>query len=159
MKVIRHRGEWYCSSILHRSFPSLFLPADQIAPKLLILCFVSMRSSFCFFFLPLLPLSISFGAGQRHTFDEKDVIILVARGQDPNISENRVIIPQSWLTRGEIPFKYSNSAKKGQQPPLPCLISGAGLFEHEQTFTRGNFHYKCKNGTAEVIGTVWEERG
>jgi hypothetical protein len=28
------------------------------------------------------------------------------------------------------------------------------MHEHGQTFTKGNFHYTCKNGTAEVIGTI-----
>lgn len=35
---------------------------------------------------------------------------------------------------------------------LPCIVVGIGNREHGQTFTKGNFHYKCLNATAEVIG-------
>lgn len=42
--------------------------------------------------------------------------------------------------------------KGGPLPPLPCVVAGSGTHEHGQTFLKNNFHYKCNNGTAEVIG-------
>jgi len=37
-------------------------------------------------------------------------------------------------------------------------VSGAGVYENGKTFTKGNFHYNCKNGTAEVIGWNFEAK-
>ncbi|VDO25133.1 unnamed protein product [Onchocerca flexuosa] len=61
--------------------------------------------------------------------------ILVPHGLSPDSAE-RVIIP---------------AAISGPQPPFPCLVAGIGTYEHGQTFTKEHFHYKCNNGTAEVI--------
>lgn len=44
------------------------------------------------------------------------------------------------------------TALNHQQAPIPCVLDELGTHEHGQTFTKGNFHYKCNNGTSEVIG-------
>ncbi|CAD5221979.1 unnamed protein product [Bursaphelenchus xylophilus] len=79
----------------------------------------------------------------KDTVIEADnAIILVPHGEDPQSSKNRLIIPQ---------------VKEGPQPPLPCIVADSGTHEHGQTFTKGNFHYSCKNGTAEVIACVSDD--
>ncbi|KAF8359469.1 hypothetical protein PRIPAC_94464 [Pristionchus pacificus] len=45
----------------------------------------------------------------------------------------------------------------GHIPPLPCVLLNAGAHEHGQTFTKGNFHYMCNNGTAEVVACIAED--
>uniref|UniRef100_A0A183C9Q2 ZP domain-containing protein n=1 Tax=Globodera pallida TaxID=36090 RepID=A0A183C9Q2_GLOPA len=92
-------------------------------------------------FLPLLVITFNCHCVDHQNSGGQDVIILVARGGDPNSSRDKVIIPH---------------VKDGQQPQLPCLITGVGIYEHGQTFTKGNFHYNCKNGTAEVIGDTFK---
>ncbi|KAH7731661.1 Protein Y37D8A.3 [Aphelenchoides avenae] len=67
----------------------------------------------------------------------EDALVLVPHGEDPESSKNRIVIPQP---------------HDGSPVPLPCVVSGIGMREHGQTFTKGNFHYNCNNGTAEVIG-------
>uniref|UniRef100_A0A914H1C0 Abnormal cell migration protein 18-like fibronectin type I domain-containing protein n=1 Tax=Globodera rostochiensis TaxID=31243 RepID=A0A914H1C0_GLORO len=93
-------------------------------------------------FLPLLVITFNCHCVDHQNSGGQDVIILVARGGDPNSSRDKVIIPH---------------VKDGQQPQLPCLITGVGIYEHGQTFTKGNFHYNCKNGTAEVIACIAED--
>ncbi|VDK62099.1 unnamed protein product [Onchocerca ochengi] len=69
--------------------------------------------------------------------------ILVPHGFSPDNAE-RVIIP---------------AATSGSQPPFPCLVAGLGTYEHGQTFTKEHFHYKCNNGTAEVIESTCYDNG
>ncbi|KAF7637033.1 hypothetical protein Mgra_00003422 [Meloidogyne graminicola] len=75
--------------------------------------------------------------------DENELLILVPKGEDPRTAKNKIIIPQA----------------KGNHrlAVLPCLITGLGIFEHGRTFTKENFHYNCKNGTAEVIACVADD--
>ncbi|KAL4002596.1 hypothetical protein ACH3XW_4105 [Acanthocheilonema viteae] len=68
--------------------------------------------------------------------------ILVPHGFSPDNAE-RVIIP---------------AVISGPQPPFPCLVAGMGTYEHGQTFTKEHFHYKCNNGTAEVIACVADDK-
>uniref|UniRef100_A0A915P117 Abnormal cell migration protein 18-like fibronectin type I domain-containing protein n=1 Tax=Meloidogyne floridensis TaxID=298350 RepID=A0A915P117_9BILA len=68
------------------------------------------------------------------------MLVLVPLGEDPKTAKNRIIIPQ---VKGNHRLAV-----------LPCLIAGLGIYEHGKTFTKGNFHYNCKNGTAEVIGML-----
>jgi hypothetical protein len=106
---------------------------------LTLICFSSIRCQF---------------QSQQADNEEGDVIVLVPRGEDPNTAKNRVVIPQGILMCLKCAIKiYISTAKNGILPPLPCLISGTGIYENGQTFTKGNFHYNCRNGTAEVIGS------
>ncbi|VDN89669.1 unnamed protein product [Brugia pahangi] len=68
--------------------------------------------------------------------------ILVPHGFSPDYAE-RVVIP---------------AVSSGPQPPFPCLVAGMGTYEHGQTFTKEHFHYKCNNGTAEVIACVADDK-
>ncbi|CAI4227938.1 unnamed protein product [Auanema sp. JU1783] len=43
-------------------------------------------------------------------------------------------------------------------PPLPCLMANAGRHEHGETFTKDNFHYECRNGTAEVVACIADDQ-
>ncbi|KAE9554793.1 hypothetical protein FO519_001990 [Halicephalobus sp. NKZ332] len=72
-----------------------------------------------------------------------DALVLVPHGDDPDTSKDRVIIPH--VSKGDI------------LPPLPCVVAGSGTHEHGQTFLKNNFHYKCNNGTAEVIACVSDD--
>ncbi|KAI6188871.1 hypothetical protein M3Y98_00401000 [Aphelenchoides besseyi] len=74
--------------------------------------------------------------------NEGEALVLVPHGEDPQYSKNRVVIPQ---------------VRDGIQPPLPCVVRQSGTHEHGQTFTKGNFHYMCNNGTAEVIACVSDD--
>uniref|UniRef100_A0A914C4U4 Abnormal cell migration protein 18-like fibronectin type I domain-containing protein n=1 Tax=Acrobeloides nanus TaxID=290746 RepID=A0A914C4U4_9BILA len=74
--------------------------------------------------------------------ESEDAIVLIPHGEDPAITKNRIVIPQ---------------IKDGPQPPLPCIMADSGTHEHGQTFRKGNFHYRCNNGTAEVIACVAED--
>uniref|UniRef100_A0A915D277 Abnormal cell migration protein 18-like fibronectin type I domain-containing protein n=1 Tax=Ditylenchus dipsaci TaxID=166011 RepID=A0A915D277_9BILA len=83
------------------------------------------------------------------SLDENDgssSIVLVPHGEDPLSSKDRIVIPQ---------------AKDGRQPPLPCIVAETGshaqTYEHNQTFRKGSFHYRCANGTAEVIACVADD--
>uniref|UniRef100_A0A914LVD0 Abnormal cell migration protein 18-like fibronectin type I domain-containing protein n=2 Tax=Meloidogyne TaxID=189290 RepID=A0A914LVD0_MELIC len=71
------------------------------------------------------------------------MLVLVPLGEDPKTAKNRIIIPQ---VKGNHRLAV-----------LPCLIAGLGIYEHGKTFTKGNFHYNCKNGTAEVIACVSDD--
>uniref|UniRef100_A0A915PH74 Hsp70-interacting protein N-terminal domain-containing protein n=1 Tax=Setaria digitata TaxID=48799 RepID=A0A915PH74_9BILA len=75
-------------------------------------------------------------------WDNGPSFILVPRGLSPDGAE-RVIIP---------------AVISGPQPPFPCLVAGMGTYEHGQTFTKEHFHYKCNNGTAEVIACVADDK-
>uniref|UniRef100_A0A7E4VA34 Beta_helix domain-containing protein n=1 Tax=Panagrellus redivivus TaxID=6233 RepID=A0A7E4VA34_PANRE len=74
---------------------------------------------------------------------EESTLVLVPHGEDPDTSKNRVVIP--------------HVSKDGPLPPLPCVVSGSGTHEHGQTFLKDNFHYKCNNGTAEVMACVSDD--
>uniref|UniRef100_A0AC35EZF8 Uncharacterized protein n=1 Tax=Panagrolaimus sp. PS1159 TaxID=55785 RepID=A0AC35EZF8_9BILA len=78
-----------------------------------------------------------------HISNNDATLVLVAHGEDPDTSLNKVIIP--------------HIEKGGPLPPLPCVVAGSGTHEHGQTFLKNNFHYKCNNGTAEVIACVSED--
>ncbi|TKR75923.1 hypothetical protein L596_017144 [Steinernema carpocapsae] len=67
--------------------------------------------------------------------------VLVPHGHGPN-DASRVVIPH---------------VMDGPQPPFPCILAESGTHEHGQTFTKGNFHYKCNNGTSEVIACVSDD--
>ncbi|VDN04946.1 unnamed protein product [Thelazia callipaeda] len=72
----------------------------------------------------------------------EEAYIIVPYGHSP-IGMEKVIIP---------------AAPSGFQPPFPCVVTGMGTYEHGQTFTKGHFHYKCSNGTAEVIACVADDK-
>ncbi|KAI1725314.1 hypothetical protein DdX_01970 [Ditylenchus destructor] len=96
---------------------------------------------FCGFILALFLINnAQYGFGEINS--EETAIVLVPHGEDPERSTNRVVIPQ---------------AKDGRQSPLPCVVAGSGAVEHGQTFTKGSFHYTCKNGTAEVIACIADD--
>ena len=71
---------------------------------------------------------------------DDEALVLVPHGEDPVSSRNRIVI------------HMSNDAVR--QAPLPCVVADSGTHENGQTFTKGHFHYACKNGTAEVIACV-----
>uniref|UniRef100_A0A158PAC8 Beta_helix domain-containing protein n=1 Tax=Angiostrongylus cantonensis TaxID=6313 RepID=A0A158PAC8_ANGCA len=48
--------------------------------------------------------------------------------------------------------------RNGHIPPLPCLMANAGTHEHGETFTLKNFHYRCHNGTAEVVACIADDQ-
>uniref|UniRef100_A0AC34PWF3 Uncharacterized protein n=1 Tax=Panagrolaimus sp. JU765 TaxID=591449 RepID=A0AC34PWF3_9BILA len=72
-----------------------------------------------------------------------DALVLVPHGENPDTSKDKIIIPIS--------------SKNEPLPPLPCIVANSGTHEHGQTFTKQNFHYKCNNGTAEVIACVADD--
>uniref|UniRef100_A0A914YI72 Abnormal cell migration protein 18-like fibronectin type I domain-containing protein n=1 Tax=Panagrolaimus superbus TaxID=310955 RepID=A0A914YI72_9BILA len=80
---------------------------------------------------------------EMHVSNDDAALVLVPHGENPDTSLNKVIIP--------------HIEKGGPLPPLPCVVAGSGTHEHGQTFLKHNFHYKCNNGTAEVIACVSED--
>jgi len=50
-----------------------------------------------------------------------EMIVLVPHGEDPNKSKDRMIIQR----------------EHGQDSPYPCVVSGSGMYEHGQTFSKG----------------------
>uniref|UniRef100_A0A9J2PW63 Abnormal cell migration protein 18-like fibronectin type I domain-containing protein n=1 Tax=Ascaris lumbricoides TaxID=6252 RepID=A0A9J2PW63_ASCLU len=77
--------------------------------------------------------------------DEKNsesAFVLFPHGADPQ-SDTKVIIP---------------AVSNGPQPPFPCIVAEMGIHEHGQSFTKGNFHYKCNNGTSEVIACIADDK-
>uniref|UniRef100_A0A1I7YG60 Beta_helix domain-containing protein n=1 Tax=Steinernema glaseri TaxID=37863 RepID=A0A1I7YG60_9BILA len=85
--------------------------------------------------LPLAALFLAVWSRAENSF------VLVPHGHAPDDSQ-RVVIP---------------SVPDGPQPPFPCILADSGTHEHGQTFTKGNFHYKCNNGTSEVIACVSDD--
>ncbi|MFH4979577.1 hypothetical protein AB6A40_006286 [Gnathostoma spinigerum] len=87
-------------------------------------------------------LMISLVDGRPSSVEQERSFILVPHGMSPDSSQ-RVIIP---------------AVQSGEQPPFPCVIADVGTIEHGQTFTKGNFHYRCANGTADVIACVADDK-
>nr|CAD2185393.1 unnamed protein product [Meloidogyne enterolobii] len=95
------------------------------------------------FILIYFPFPFNFSPLSDFIDEENDMLVLVPLGEDPKTAKNRIIIPQ---VKGNHRLAV-----------LPCLIAGLGIYEHGKTFTKGNFHYNCKNGTAEVIACVSDD--
>ncbi|CAJ0943042.1 unnamed protein product, partial [Mesorhabditis belari] len=71
---------------------------------------------------------------------EEGEVILTPHGMGMHAAE-RIVIP---VTNGVL-------------PPLPCVMRESGAHDHGSSFTKGNFHYLCNNGTAEVMACISED--
>ncbi|VDM73132.1 unnamed protein product [Strongylus vulgaris] len=102
---------------------------------------------------------------------EEREIILTAHGMSVDDVENRVVIPSEYsfiqviiynccIYEGKLAHQTSRfcSVQDGRIPPLPCVMANAGTHQHGETFTKNNFHYQCKNGTAEVVACIADDQ-
>lgn len=51
-----------------------------------------------------------------------ETVVLVPHGEDPSNSKDRMVIQR----------------ERGQDSPYPCVVSGSGMYEHGQTFSKSN---------------------
>ncbi|CAD6197388.1 unnamed protein product [Caenorhabditis auriculariae] len=102
-----------------------------------------LRFFFALSMLPVLLFLVGAAAARTSTFSDGsdgDKIVLTAHGMGVD-DASRVVIP----------------VHDGRIPALPCVMLNAGTHEHGSTFTKNNFHYSCRNGTAEVIACVADD--